>query len=135
MSIGSTVTALERANAANKVAQAATTPVAKRGMFAMVERRHRYSSLLCGAYAGYVGFTPCIVTSVDRAGIVKEVKLTGQSWTLKRRDWDQIMVDSAAKIANPEGVCAMLVDDRGFAVEYRAKNEAIRAFKAAAGSP
>ena len=133
MSIETTITSLKRAkaicNEANRV------PVAKRGMFAMVERPHSYSSLLHGAYAGYVGFTPCIVTSVDRAGIVKEVKLTGQSWTLKRRDWDQIMVDSAAKIANPEGVCAMLVDDRGFAVEYRAKNEAIRAFKAAAGSP
>ena len=49
MSIASTVTALERANAAYKAAQAAATPVAKRGMFAMVERRHRYSSLLCGA--------------------------------------------------------------------------------------
>ena len=44
--------------------------MAKRGMFAMVECRHSYSSLLHGAYAGYVGFTPCIVTSVDRAGIV-----------------------------------------------------------------
>ena len=67
----------------------------------MVERRHSYSSLLHGAYAGYVGFTPCIVTSVDRAGIVKEVKLAGQSWSLKRRDWQQITVDSAGKVANP----------------------------------
>src|SRR6516162_5171789 len=83
MSIASTVTALERANAAYKAAQAAATPVAKRGMFAMVERRHRYSSLLCGAYAGYVGYTPCLVSSVTRDGIVKEVRLAGQSWTLR----------------------------------------------------
>jgi hypothetical protein len=69
MSIASTVAALERANAAYKAAQAATMPVAKRGMFAVVERRHRYSSLLCGAYAGYVGYTPCLVSSVTRDGI------------------------------------------------------------------
>jgi hypothetical protein len=84
MSIETTITSLKRAkaicNEANRV------PVAKRGI-AMVERPHSYSSLLHGAYAGYVGFTPCIVTSVDRAGIVKEVKLAGQSWPLKRRDW------------------------------------------------
>jgi hypothetical protein len=133
MSIGSTVAALERANAAYKAAQAATTPVAKRGMFAMVERRHRYSSLLCGAYAGYVGFTPCVVINVTRDGIVKEVRLAGQSWTLKRRDWDQITVDSAGKVSDPEGVCAALVDDRGFAIEYHDKAEAITAIKAAAG--
>jgi hypothetical protein len=133
MSIGSTVVALERANAAYKAAQAATTAVAKRGMFAMVERRHRYSSLLCGAYAGYVGFTPCVVTSVTRDGIVKEVRLAGQSWALKRRNWDQITVDSAGKVADPEGVCAALVGERGFAVEYRDKAEAIAAIKAAAG--
>ena len=133
MSIETTVAALERANAAYKAAKAVTIAPAKRGMFAMVERRHSYSSLLHGAYAGYVGFTPCIVTSVDRAGIVKEVRLAGQSWPLKRRDWDQITVDGAGKVSDPEGVCAALVDERGFAVEYRDKNEAIRAIKAAAG--
>jgi hypothetical protein len=131
MSIETTITSLKRAKAvcdeANRV------PVAKRGMFAMVERRHSYSSLLHGAYAGYVGFTPCIVTSVDRAGIVKEVKLAGQSWPMKRRDWQQITVDSADKVANPTGVCATLVDERGFAIEYRDQGEAICAIKAAAG--
>jgi len=76
MSIASTVAALERANAAHKAAQAAATPVAKRGMFAMVEREHRYS-YLCGAYAGHVSYTPCMVSSVTRAGIVKEVRLAG----------------------------------------------------------
>jgi hypothetical protein len=131
MSIETTITSLKRAKAvcdeANRV------PVAKRGMFAMVERRHSYSSLLHGAYAGYVGFTPCIATSVDRAGIVKEVKLAGQSWPMKRRDWQQITVDSAGKVANPTGVCATLVDERGFAIEYRDQGEAICAIKAAAG--
>jgi hypothetical protein len=133
MSIASTVAALERANAAYKAAQASATPVAKRGMFALVERRHRYSSMLCGAYAGYVGYTPCIVSSVTRDGIVKEVRLAGQDWPLKRRDWDQIMVDRAGKIAEPAKVIAQLVDDRGLAIEYRDHNEAVRAIKAAAG--
>ena len=133
MSIASTVVALEHANAAYKAAQSAAIAPAKRGMFAMVERRHSYSSLLHGAYAGYIGFTPCIVTSVDRAGIVKEVRLAGQSWTLKRRDWQQITVDSRGQITVPEAVARQLVDERGFAVEYRDKNEAIRAIKAAAG--
>src|SRR5437773_7421644 len=104
MSIASTVVALERANAAYKAAQAAPVAVARRGMFALVERRHSYSSLLHGAYAGYVGFTPCIVTSIDRAGVVKEARIAGQSWSLKRRDWDQITVDSANMVADPETV-------------------------------
>ena len=114
------------------MAEMATTE-AKRGMFAMIERRHSYNTLLCGAYAGYIGFTPCIVTSVDRAGIVKAVKLAGQSWPLKRRDWQYIHVDSAGKIANPASVCAALIDERGAAVEYQDRNEAMRAIKAAAG--
>jgi hypothetical protein len=133
MSIASTVAALERANAVYKAAQAATTAVAKRGTFALVERRHRYSSMLCGAYAGYVGYTPCIVSSVTRDGIVKEVRLVGQAWPLKRRDWDQITVDSAGKIADPEGVVRQLVDENGQAIEYREHREAIAAIKAAAG--
>ena len=132
MSIASTVAALERANAVHKAAQAATTPLAKRGMFALVEREHRYS-YLCGAYAGHVSYTPCIVSSVTRDGIVKEVRLVGQSWPLKRRDWRQINVDSSGRIADPEGVARQLVDDRGFAIEYGDKNEAIRAIKAGAG--
>ena len=62
------------------------------------------------------------------------MKLTGQSWPLKRRDWQQITVDSAGKVANPAGVvCVTLVDERGFAVEYRDQCEAIRAVKAADG--
>ena len=64
LSIATTISGLERATAVHKAANA--VPVAKRGMFAMIEPRHCYSSLLHGAYAGYVGFTLCIVTSVDR---------------------------------------------------------------------
>ena len=127
MSIASTITALERANAVHK---AATHAVAKRGMFALVERQHRYTSLLHGAYAGY---TPCIVASVDRAGIVKEARLIGQSWPLKRRDWQEITVDSANRIADPAGVVRQLVGVDGHAIEYRDKAEAIVAIKQAAG--
>jgi hypothetical protein len=133
MSIVSTAVRLERASAAHKAAQPAPVAVAKRGMFALVERRHSYTSLLRGAYAGYVGHTPCIVSSVDRAGIVKEARLAGQSWTLKRRDWDEITVDSAGRITNPQAVVAALVDERGFAIEYRDKAQAIVAIKQAAG--
>ena len=130
MSIETTIAGLKGAKAVcdetNRV------PVAKRGMFAMVERRHCYLSLLHGAYAGYVGFTPCIVSSVDRSGIAKEVKLAGQPWPLKRRDWQQINVDSAGKIADAASVVAKLVDDHGHAIEYRDHGEAIRAIKGAA---
>src|SRR6266851_1704128 len=131
MSIETTIAGLKRAKAACDKAN--RVPAAKRGMFAMVERRHSYSSLLHGAYAGYVGFTPCIVTSIDRAGIVKEAKLAGQSSPLKRRDWRQINVDSAGKVADPASVVAQLVDDHGHAIEYRDHGEAIRAIKAATG--
>src|ERR1700674_4364802 len=127
MSIAATVVSLERANAAYRAAQAAATPIAKRGMFAMIERRHSYRSLLCGAYAGYVAYTPCRVSSVTRDGIVKEVRLAGQSWTLKRRDWQRIMVDTAGTITEPATVIGRLVDDHGMAIEYRDQGEAIRA--------
>jgi len=133
MSIASTIASLERANATYQGAQAAAAPVAERGMFAMVERRHSYSSLLHGAYAGYVGYTPAIVSSVTRAGIVKEVRLTGQNWPLKRRDWQFVHVDTLGRIADPERVVAALVDDRGHAIEYRDKAQALAAIKAAAG--
>jgi hypothetical protein len=113
MSIASTVAALERANAAYKAAQATTNAPAKRDMFALVEREHRYSYLW--------------------DGIVKEVRLAGQSWPLKRRDWRQINVDSASKIADPEAVTRRLVDENGHAREFRDQREAIAAVKAAAG--
>jgi hypothetical protein len=132
MSIASTVTALERASAVYKAAQAAATPVAKRGMFALVEREHRYS-YLCGAYAGHISYTPCIVSSVTRDGVVKEVRLAGQGWTLKRRDWRQINVDSSGRISDPESIAAKLVDETGHAIEFRDHREAIAAIKSAAG--
>jgi hypothetical protein len=53
MSIASTVTSLERANAVYRAAQAAATPVARHGMFALVERERRYS-YLCAAHAAHV---------------------------------------------------------------------------------
>jgi hypothetical protein len=132
MSIASTVTSLERANAAYRAAQAAVTPVAKRGMFALVEREHRYS-YLCGAHAGHVSYTSSIVASVTRDGIVKEVCLAGQALTLKRRDWRLITVDSSGKIADPEGVARRLVAENGHAIEYRDHAEALAAIKTAAG--
>jgi hypothetical protein len=61
------------------------------------------------------------------------VNLHGQSWPLKRCDWQQITVDSTGNVSDPPGVCAKLVDERGFAVEYHDQGEAIRAIKAAAG--
>lgn len=133
MSIASTVTRLERANATYKAARAAGNVVARRGMFALVERQHRYTGLLHGAYAGYVGYTPAIVSSVDRAGIVKAVRLAGQDWPLKRRDWQYLHVDAAGGIADPESVVRQLVAENGRAIEYHDRNEAVAAIKAAAG--
>ncbi len=63
----------------------------------------------------------------------KQVKLAGQAWSLKRRDCQQITVDSAGKVADPASVVARLVDDHGHAIEYREHGEAIGAIKAAAG--
>src|SRR5438128_802697 len=114
MSIAGTVTALERANAAYKAAEA----IAKRGMFALVERRNSYLSLRDGHHA-WTTFTPAVVSSVDRAGIVKAVRLAGQDWPLQRRDWQQISVDSRRQIADPAAIVAAVVDENGHAIEYR----------------
>ena len=132
MSIAATVASLERANTAHRAAQAAATPVATRGMFALIEREHRYS-YLCGAYAGHVSYTAAIVSSVTRDGIAREVRLVGQSSPLKRRAWRRITVDSAGNIADPEGVARRLVDENGHAVEYRDHAAALAAIRAAAG--
>jgi hypothetical protein len=134
MSIEQTIAGLQRANATVKAARHA---IAKRGMFALIEREHRYSSLLHGAYAGYVGFTPCIVSSVDRDGIVKEVRLA-DGRTFKGRDWREVTVDSAGEIADPAAVSEALREpaDKAparWAIEYHEKREAIAAIKAAAG--
>jgi len=69
MSLQSVTASARRASAAIKAAP--QHAVAKRGMFAMIEKTHRYTSLLHGAYAGYIGYRPCIVTKVTRDGIVK----------------------------------------------------------------
>ena len=102
------------------------------GMFALVEREHRYS-YLCGAHAGHVSYTPAIVTSVTRAGIAREVRLVGRSSPLKQRDWRRITVDGAGNITDPEGVSGRLVDENGHAHDYRDHAEAIAAIKTAAG--
>ena|SRR6266496_17752 len=132
MSIASTITALERANATYRAAHAATTPMAKRGMFALVERRNSYLSLRDGHHA-WTTFTPAVVSSVDRAGIVKAVCLMGQDWPLQRRDWQQISVDNRRQVADPAAVVAALVDENGRAIEYRNPGEALAAIKATAG--
>src|SRR5437588_9856290 len=132
MSIIGQVETLKRANATHKAAPAVA--VAKRGMFALVERRHSHTSLLHGAYAGYIGYTPAIVTSVDRAGIVKEVRIVAIGYDrLTRRDWQEITVDSRQQIRDPESVGASLIDEHGRAVRDKDKAEAIGASKNAAG--
>jgi hypothetical protein len=45
------------------------------------------------------------------------------------------MVDSSSRITDPESVTRQPVDENGHAIEYRDRNAAIRAFKAAAGIP
>jgi hypothetical protein len=129
-----TINSLKRASAACHAAS--DFAPAKRGMFALVERRHSYTSLLHGAYAGYIGFTPAIVSSVDRAGIVKEVRIASIGHDrLRRRDWDTCTVDSAGKITDPESVVRQLADSDGRAIEYKDRSEAVIAIKAAAGIP
>lgn len=110
----------------------ADAPKAKRGMFALIERRHSYMSLKDGHHA-WSTYTPCIVSSVSRDGVVKAVKLAGQDWPLQARDWQQITIDSANRIAEPEAVAAALVDADGRAIEYMDQGEAVAAIKGAAG--
>lgn len=129
MSIQAQVETLKRANATVKAAQSVT---AKRGMFALVETRHRYRTLLAGGISEHVTFTPGIVSSVDRAGMAKEVRCAGDR-TVKRRDWDFCHVDSRGIVANPESVIAALVDEFGGPKRFDAMRDAQAAIKAAAG--
>lgn len=115
-----------------KRALATIEPKARRGMFALVERRRSYMSLRDG-HKAWSTFTPAIVSSVSRDGIAKECRLAGQGWPLKARDWRGITIDSRQRIADPQAVAAALVDDCGFAVEYDSFDEAFAAIKAAAG--
>jgi hypothetical protein len=119
---------------AHKLAEAAKIATAKRGNFCLIERRHSYTSLLHSAYAGNVGWTPVIVSSVTRDGIVKEVRLA-DGRTLKRRDWDYCHVDSKGLIANPALVCEQLrqADHPRWAIEYHDCSKTNAAIKAAAG--
>lgn len=140
MSIEQTIAGLKRANAvvkARKLAEAGAIAPGKRGAFCLVEREHRYTSLLHGAYAGYRGWTPAIVSSVTRDGVVKEVRLA-DGRTLKRRDWSYCHVDSRGLIADPVAVCEALREPAEkapgrWAIEYRDHAEAIAAIKRAAG--
>ncbi len=132
MSIAGQIETLKCANASVKAA--ATVP-GKRGMFCLIEREHRYTSLLHGAYAGYLGYTPAIVSSAGRDGTVKEVRLA-DGRTLKRRDWSFCHVDSAGNIADPAAVCEALREPADkvparWAIEYEDRNDAIRAIEAA----
>jgi hypothetical protein len=129
MSLQSVTTAAKRAGVQ---CQAAQQPTAKRGMFALVERRHSYLSLRDGHHA-WATYTPAIVSSVTRDGIVKEVHLAGQAWPLKASEWRQITIDSRRQIVEPEAVAAALVDADGRAIEYRDQGEAVAAIKTAAG--
>jgi hypothetical protein len=105
---------------------------AKRGMFALVERRHSYLSLKDGHQA-WSTFTPAIVASVSRDGLAKEVRIAGQNWPLKAAEWRQITIDSQQRIADPERVAATLVDENGRAIEYTDQEHAVAAIRAAAG--
>src|SRR5207248_8542330 len=98
MSIQAHAETLKRANATVKAEQSVG---AKRGMFALAETRHGYTTLLAGGISEHVTFTPGIVSSVDRAGMAKEVRCARHQ-TLKRRDWDFCHVDSRGLVANPE---------------------------------
>jgi hypothetical protein len=129
MSIQVQVETLKRANATAKAAQSV---VAKRGMFALVETRHRYRTLLAGGISEHVTFTPGIVSSVDRSGMAKEVRCAGHR-TLKRRDWDFCHVDSRGMVANAESVIAALVDEFGGPKRFDTLRDAQAAIKAAAG--
>jgi hypothetical protein len=139
MSIEQTIAGLKRANAivrAHKLTEAAKIAPARRGNFCLIEREHRYTSLLHGAYTGYRGWTPAIVTSVTRDGIVKEVRLA-DGRALKRRDWAYCHVDSKGLIKDPAGVCEALREpaDKAparWAIEYQDRGEANAAIKAAA---
>lgn len=106
--------------------------IARRGMFALIERRRSYMCLTSGTKA-WSTFTPCIVSAATRDGVAKEVRVAGQQWALKAGDWSAIMIDSAGRIADPQSVMRRLVDDSGRAIEYRDRDEAVAAIRAAAG--
>jgi hypothetical protein len=107
---------------------------AKRGMFALIERRHSYVSLKDG-YHSYSRFVPGIVTSVSRAGVAQRVHVAGRGvdWRLDRRDWIACHVDCRGMISDPTGVAAKLTDEWGTAHEYDTFAAAQSAIKAAAG--
>lgn len=130
MSLQSVTASARRASAAIKAAS--DRAVAKRGMFAMIERRHSSMSLANG-HKEWRTYTPCLVSSVTRDGIAKTVTIAGQSWPLKSADWSYLMADTAGRVVDPASVVRRLVDTDGRAIEYGSQDEAVAAIKAAAG--
>jgi hypothetical protein len=130
MSIATTIAGLERANAVYKAAQ----PTARRGMLAVIERRH-WSTYMHGKTVISLSYTPAIVSSVSRDGTAQEVRVAAPAaygpYRVNRRDWESILVDTRGQCGNPDAVCAALVDDRGFAIEYETRDRAIEAIRAA----
>jgi hypothetical protein len=117
-----------------KRAQAVIDAKAKRGMLAVVERRHSYVSLKDGHHSAS-RFVPSIVTSVRRDGAALRVRVTGPAAELRldRRDWLACYVDSRGTIGDPAGVVAKLTNEFGVANEYDTFAAAQSAIKAAAG--
>lgn len=105
---------------------------AARGMFALIERRHSYTTQH-GADEEYLGYTPAIVSRVTREGIVKAARILGQSLPLKHSDWQYIGLDFTRRIADPERVVALLADENGNAIEFKDRIEALTAIQKAAG--
>jgi hypothetical protein len=129
MSIEQTIAGLKRANAVMKAAQ----PKARRGIFALLQRRHSYVSLRDG-YRKYERFVPGIVTSVSRDGIAQRVRVAGHAGDLRldRKDWLFCHVDSRGAVADPAAVVARLMNEHGVATEYDSLEAAQAAIRTAA---
>lgn len=106
---------------------------AKRGQFALVERRHTYLSLKDG-HREYFDFLPGLVTSVTRDGEAKEVQVRGLAPLRRdRRDWHYLYIDGKGTICDPRALCATLVNEFGAALAYGTREEAVAAIREAAG--
>ncbi len=131
MTLQSVTTAAKRAGAVSAAAQHA---IARRGMFALIQRRRSYTMMHGPTHAEF-SYTPARVASVTRDGTVKAVELA-DGRRVERRDWHQIDVDSRGQVANVDAVLAQLVETEaglGWPVEYHDKAEAVAAIKQAAG--
>jgi hypothetical protein len=127
MSILKTEAGMRRAAETVKTANAA-----KRGMFALLERRHSYVSLRDG-YHAYRTYVPGIVTSVSRDGMAKRMRVKGHGADFQIVPSDTLLLDTRGQIANPETVCAALTSDFGIATEFDTLEAARVAIKATVG--